>query len=294
MIIGWPALYQHINDKKALAQYMQQKQESFSNGGFDVHPKTFSLKPGAGAAQIVNLRNKGRLTGPFIFKPTSSGQGKGLTIVRDITQPIADETLKQQLESSRVTMVMQEFLDRPFTVKGYRYNARIYAVITSLRPLRLYLHPSGLVKFAYAAQGTGKKGAADVMLGDPSEQKAQYGNGLKAAQFTTAKEKAFVAKHTKRGDILFHENRWNLRALRGFIELMGFDYGKLWAEVEDAVVKVVLSVIEQVPASSACEGSDGQCVAILGMDVDLQEVPDDRGKGTKLRPYILECNVNPR
>jgi glutathione synthase/RimK-type ligase-like ATP-grasp enzyme len=97
MIIGWPALYQHINDKQALARYIQEKQVKFSDGRFDIHPKTYFLKAGAGEAQIAELRHKGHITGPFIFKPANSGQGKGITVVRDISQPLSDALLQQQV-----------------------------------------------------------------------------------------------------------------------------------------------------------------------------------------------------
>lgn len=43
-------------------------------------------------------------------------------------------------------LVVQEYLDRPFLIEGYKCDLRIYVLITSCDPLKLFLFNDGLVR----------------------------------------------------------------------------------------------------------------------------------------------------
>lgn len=42
--------------------------------------------------------------------------------------------------------IVQEYLDKPFLMEGYKFDLRIYILITSCDPLRIFLYDDGLVR----------------------------------------------------------------------------------------------------------------------------------------------------
>lgn len=45
-------------------------------------------------------------------------------------------------------MVVSHYIDDPFLIEGHKFDLRIYAAITSIHPLRVYVYEEGLVRFA--------------------------------------------------------------------------------------------------------------------------------------------------
>eukprot|EP00061_Rhincodon_typus_P003647 g20608.t1 len=43
-------------------------------------------------------------------------------------------------------LIVQEYLDKPFLLEGYKFDLRIYILVTSCDPLRIFLYNDGLVR----------------------------------------------------------------------------------------------------------------------------------------------------
>ncbi len=83
----------------------------------------------------------------FIIKPLASGGGKGIRVVDDL------DSIK-----TNKPLIIQNFLHNPHLIERdgpgrgfFKWDLRAYAVVTSTAPLRAYVYPHGLVRFAAEA-----------------------------------------------------------------------------------------------------------------------------------------------
>lgn len=73
----------------------------------------------------------------FIIKPEASCQGKGIFLTRNYEWAQAGEHF-----------VAQRYLHKPYLIDNLKFDLRIYVLITSVIPLRIYIYKEGLARFA--------------------------------------------------------------------------------------------------------------------------------------------------
>ena len=73
----------------------------------------------------------------FILKPTASSCGKGIRVIQG----------NQKLQNREETIV-SVYIDRPLLINNKKFDMRMYVLVTSYHPLRVYLYNEGLARFA--------------------------------------------------------------------------------------------------------------------------------------------------
>lgn len=73
----------------------------------------------------------------WIIKPNASSQGKGIYIIDDVKDLCLDESC-----------VISRYVPNPLLINGHKFDLRIYVLVTSFDPLRVYVYKEGLVRFA--------------------------------------------------------------------------------------------------------------------------------------------------
>ena len=73
----------------------------------------------------------------WIIKPTNSCQGKGIYIIDDISEVPIDEQC-----------IVSKYVHNPLLINGLKFDVRIYVLVTSMDPLRVYVFNEGLARFA--------------------------------------------------------------------------------------------------------------------------------------------------
>ena len=73
----------------------------------------------------------------MICKPDHMSQGKGIFITNDLDQISLEEPC-----------VVQEYVNSPYLIDGLKFDIRLYVLVLSCDPLKIYLNKEGLVRFA--------------------------------------------------------------------------------------------------------------------------------------------------
>jgi len=73
----------------------------------------------------------------YILKPTASSCGRGIRIIG-----------RMQKVGKRQGYLVQKYISKPHLLRGYKYDMRIYIIVTCFEPLKAYMFQDGLVRLA--------------------------------------------------------------------------------------------------------------------------------------------------
>ncbi|RMB89349.1 hypothetical protein DUI87_34261 [Hirundo rustica rustica] len=222
---------------------------------YNFFPRTWCLPADYGEFRAYRSMRKTRT---FICKPGNSCQGRGIFITHHL------EEIKH-----REHMICQQYISEPFLIDGFKFDMRIYVLVTSCDPLRIFVHKEGLVRFAtmkYIARSTRN-------LGDICMHLTNYAINRHNANFV-------------RDDAVGSKRK--LSTLNAWMAEHSYDTSKLWADIDDIVIKTLISahsVLKHHYQRYFSNHTTGcACFEILGFDILL-----DR----RLKPWLLEVNRSP-
>ncbi|WP_181869962.1 amylase [Halomonas sp. DQ26W] len=185
----------------------------------------------------------------WILKPTNASKGKGVRVLQDVAQaPLAANWL------------VQEYLANPHTIRGHKYVLRLYVLISSIEPLRVYLYRQGFAKLASEPW-------------DPDDVDNPY------SQLTNPDINALNTDAEVPVEFI------DLERYRHWLREQGHDDEQLFAKIEDLVTLTVISALDAIKQRTAQVGADPRgCYELLGLDCLVDDT---------LKPWILECNLSP-
>lgn len=291
-------------------------------------------------------------SGLFIAKPTNQAGGQGILLLRGDPQlkglppslsmpPLPPKAVSSTATSSSFSIaattsastlrhpspssyIVQRYIPRPFLILGHKFDLRLYVVVTSFDPIRLYLYREGLVRIArhpYRTSSTASNGETTSSLADLTQLTAHLTNftvnkGVTAAAENDAATTADSADST--------ELKWPLQALAAYMTSLQIDWSGTMARVHHLIAQTFLSVAPEVRAAlrqfqMAYGGSNDGAPAtttrtsitavaapctvqgispffeIYGVDVLLShdKMADENAAAATLAPTLLEVNIMP-
>ncbi len=87
----------------------------------------------------------------WIVKPANLSRGRGIYLIEDVNEISVDDT-----------SVISRYISNPLLINGHKFDLRLYIVVTSFDPLRIYIYKEGLARFA-SEQYIGNKVSKDNM-----------------------------------------------------------------------------------------------------------------------------------
>lgn len=194
----------------------------------------------------------------WIVKPNKLSRGRGIYLIKDFAQLDPKEP-----------GVVSEYVDNPLTVNGHKFDLRIYVVVTSFYPLRIYVYREGLARFAtekYSKEAAGSN--LFVHLTNYSINK---------------KNKGFDGKRKMADDTL--PFKWSITAFFLRLQKLGIDPELIWEQIYDLIIKSILSSERYISYYTKDNFKKiNRSFEIFGYDVMIDD---------KLKPWLMEINLSP-
>ena len=194
----------------------------------------------------------------WIVKPPASARGTGIRVVHKWSQ----------IPKKR-PIIVQQYLSKPKLIGGAKFDLRLYVLVTSFNPLRIYIYPDGLVRFASV------KYTDDInYLSDRFMHLTNYSINKTSATYTSND-----CTDSCRG------HKWTIKALWSYLEKENVNTEKLWAKIKDIVVKTMIAGESTITSLTRLHTSSRySCYELFGIDILLDE---------NLKPWLLEVNISP-
>ena len=195
---------------------------------------------------FADAREEGGST-TWICKPSELSRGRKIFVFQDIGQLSYD-----------CPSVVQSYVDRPLLLSGYKFDLRVYVLVTSFKPLRVHIYRNFLVRF-----GTEKYDISDL-------------TNVCSHLTNTSLNRFAPGCHSEKEGI-GEGCKWDAPRFLSWLEQRGYCMKVLWARIETVVNMTLLSICGSVPSLAAC-------FELYGFDLLI----DDQWK-----PWLLEVNFSP-
>lgn len=251
----FPGIWQ-LGRKDNLWRNMLKMRRKFGKQ-YEFCPYTYLLPEDYSRFQTDREENQKAL---WILKPAALSCGRGIKVL----------TSKSKVSSKKTGYVVSKYISNPHILNGFKYDLRIYVGVVSFDPLRIYIYKEGLVRFATEKYSCDKK-----------KIRKRY---VHLTNFSVNKNSSKFVKNVD-AEADGQGSKWSLKALRAKYEELGIDYEKVFAGIEDIVIKTCIMVEPHV-VNSINQGSKARnnCFEVYGFDILVDEL---------LKPWLLEVNVCP-
>ncbi|KDO21991.1 hypothetical protein SPRG_12850 [Saprolegnia parasitica CBS 223.65] len=209
------------------------------------------------------MRCLDRETGPsmWIFKPPASACGRGIKVVHS-------SQLEKQLKKKR-KWVVQRYLSSPYLIHGYKFDLRIYVVVTCFDPLRIYLFEEGLARFCTVPYDTEAAHLKNRLMHLTNFSINKNNERFKASSGPTSTD----------------GSKWSLTALLAHLESDGKDVATLQGKLHAIICKTIIAAEAHIaPLTQTYVKHRHACYELFGFDLMLDAT---------LEPWLIEVNVSP-
>ena len=191
----------------------------------------------------------------WILKPSAMSRGRGITIVDDIGK----------VTYSSPT-VIQQYLPNPLLFQGYKFDLRLYILVTSFSPLEAYIYKEGFARFGSRKFSSNKESINDfqIHLTNSSIQNC-YIHDIKMDHPARAAGKDGGG------------NKVRITWLWSRLKEQGIDVQEIWNQTKDLCIKTLLSAEDEIPYQP-------NAFEVFGFDVIIDDA---------YKPWLIEVNACP-
>uniref|UniRef100_A0A1A9VI54 Tubulin polyglutamylase TTLL4 n=1 Tax=Glossina austeni TaxID=7395 RepID=A0A1A9VI54_GLOAU len=194
----------------------------------------------------------------WIIKPPAGARGTGIRVVDHWNQI-----------PKRKPLIVQKYIERPLLINSSKFDLRLYVLVTSINPLRVYMYHNGLARFASV-----KYSEKSETLNDRCMHLTNYSINKKSSNYS------------KNEDVnACHGHKWTIKSLWNYLGNRGVRTDCLWEALRNLVLHTILAgenaINNMIKANVESKYS---CYELFGFDVLLD---------ADLVPWLLEVNISP-
>ncbi|XP_057638719.1 tubulin polyglutamylase TTLL5 isoform X7 [Chionomys nivalis] len=250
----FPRSYE-LTRKDRLYKNIIRMQHTHGFKAFHILPQTFLLP--AEYAEFCNSYSKDR--GPWIVKPVASSRGRGVYLINNPNQISLEENI-----------LVSRYISNPLLIDDFKFDVRLYVLVTSYDPLVIYLYEEGLARFATVRYDQGSKNIRNQFM-----HLTNYSVNKKSGDYVSCDDP----------EVEDYGNKWSMSAMLRYLKQEGKDTTALMAHVEDLIIKTIISA--ELAIATACKTfvpHRSSCFELYGFDVLIDNT---------LKPWLLEVNLSP-
>lgn len=229
---------------------------------YNFHPKSF-IVPTQSLDLKMYLTSHNRKT--FIIKPDLGSQGRGIFLVQD------SDGVNECTEPA----IAQEYIS-PFLLNGLKFDLRIYVLVTSVDPLRIYIFDEGMARFCT----------------EPYEKPTQENLNEIYRHLTNYSVNKHNDRFKQNSEIEGTDSQSHKRAkslVFKDLSSLGYDVDELQSNIDEIIILTLLSAQPYLSHTYKAifkniDDNKSRCFEILGFDVLIDE---------DLKPWVLEVNHSP-
>uniref|UniRef100_A0A8B9T7G5 Tubulin--tyrosine ligase-like protein 5 n=1 Tax=Anas platyrhynchos TaxID=8839 RepID=A0A8B9T7G5_ANAPL len=247
----FPKSYE-LTRKDRLYKNVSRMQLAHGFKAFHILPQTFILP-----AEYQDFCSK---TGAqWIVKPVASSRGRGVYLINNPNQIVLEDNI-----------LVSRYISNPLLIDDFKFDVRLYVLVTSYDPLVIYLYEEGLARFATVRYDQASKNIKNQFM-----HLTNYSVNKKSGDYVSCDDP----------EVEDYGNKWSMSAMLRYLKQEGRDTAALMANVEDLIIKTVVSA--ELAIATACKtflSHRGSCFELYGFDVLIDDT---------LKPWLLEVNLSP-
>jgi tubulin polyglutamylase TTLL5 len=261
----------HFPDSKQLTRkdLLKKNLQRYTNMGtkaaesFEIMPLTFILPHeynqfANSFLELESHKDANKEQNIWIMKPVGLSRGRGISLVGDL----------HSLAYSQ-SSVIQRYVERPLCLAEYKFDLRLYVLVTSFRPLESFIYSEGFARLSTQPYST-----------DPADLQNKF------IHLTNSSIQKMNTEELRKDNPLNSESaavggsKISLLGSHGLWERLtthGVDIKQLWQSICQLVLKSLIAVDDRIQPQPCC-------FEVFGYDVLID---------SQLRPWLLEVNASP-
>lgn len=156
----------------------------------------------------------------WIMKPAAKSRGRGISVINDITAVTYGEPI-----------VIQRYLKNPMLINGFKFDLRIYVLVTSFNPLEAFIYKEGFARLSTTPFSL-----------DPN----QMANKFVHLTNYSIQKKNNCREECEEVDSEYGGTKISLTSLKNHFKKKGLNYEETWKQVIEIVIKSLVACQNEI------------------------------------------------